>query len=179
MGGTAATHRQKSPSRDGSSNLTTDRGGSDTDWLDQGSVGEGSSHSHDGDVVGQTSAVVFRVVDDQVALVTDSSAGEQMCSNDHGNSIISEILSAMGSGQNPARTDDGRSAEVVSVGTTEGSQVRELARSSVHSTDDTGLDGWKRRRENKIVPLVSLLKNPQLTCSRSQSRAEHNTQGSN
>lgn len=98
------------------------------------------------DVVGQTGTVVILVVDDPDAQVTGSAGGEEVGSHDNRDAVLWEILSAMSRGQNPIRADDGRSAEVVSVGTAEGGEVRQLTRSRILSTDDAGLDGWRGKK---------------------------------
>lgn len=74
------------------------------------------------------------MVDDAAALEADSTGGQQVGADDNGDAIISKVLGAVSSGQDPAGADDGRAAEMVSVGTTQRGQVRELARLSVLST---------------------------------------------
>lgn len=75
-----------------------------------------------------------------VALVASPASGEEFSSNNDGNVVLEdETRSALARGQDKGRSDDGTSAEVHSIGTTEGGKVRHLA--GVHVP--VRLKGWE------------------------------------
>ena len=132
------TYAQESPSGDDGGHGFDVRG-SDANGLDEVGVGEGGGHLDQGDVVGETGTVVLGVVNDQAALVTDSAGGEQVGADDHGDAVVRKVLRAVGGREHPAGPDDRGAAEVVSVGTTQGGEVRKLAGQRVLSTDNARL----------------------------------------